>query len=117
MEQTNWIPFKRDEVACKKTFKSNFMSNFLQSIKLSKTSQAVYASALELWKHYHKQIRANPDASLYDIREYFQEKCNGKMKNTSNDEAYNALITDLRNNMKMLAKEIEAKVYEYGFLV
>ena len=38
------------------------------------------------------------------------------MNKTSNDEKYTELISDLRNKMKLLAKEIEPKVYEYGFL-
>jgi hypothetical protein len=38
------------------------------------------------------------------------------MNNTSKDETYNALIANLRTALKMLAKKIEPKVYEYGFL-
>ena len=113
----HWIPFKREEVGCKKTFKSNFMSNFLQSIKLSNASKVVYTSALELWTYYHSQEKATPDASFYDIRLYFQGEENGKMNSTSDDEVYNELIIDLRNKMKLLAKEITPKVYKYGFLV
>ena len=85
-------------------------------IELSPIAQSVYDSGLELWKYYHSQLRANPDASFYDIREYFQGTKNGKMNKTSNDEKYTELISDLRNKMKLLAKEIEPKVYEYGFL-
>ena len=38
------------------------------------------------------------------------------MKTKSDDEKYTELISDLRNKMKLLAKQIEPKVYEYGFL-
>ena len=113
----HWIPFEREQVGCKKTFKSNFMSNFLKNIELSQISQAVYNSALELWKYYHSQKNANADASLYDIRLYFQGEKAGKMNPSSDDEIYNALIADLRGKLKLLAKQIEPKVYEYGFLV
>ena len=113
----HWIPFEREQVGCKKTFKSNFMSGFLKKIELSNASKAVYDSGLELWRYYHLQTRANPDASLYDIRKYFQGTKGGRMNNSSDDETYNSLIADLRDKLKLLAKEIEVKVYEYEFLV
>ncbi len=57
------------------------------------------------------------NASLYDIREYFQGRNEkGKMKNKSTDETYMKLITDLRDSLKLLAQKIEPKVYEYEFL-
>ena len=132
----HFIPFTESQVGCKKSFKSHFMSDFLQGkikletegdmftetktetvkIELTLVAQLVYDSGLELWKYYHSQPRANPDASFYDIREYFQGKSNGKMKTKSDDEKYTELISDLRNKMKLLAKQIEPKVYEYGFL-
>ena len=85
-------------------------------IVLSKEAQAVYDSGLELWKYYHLQPNANPNAAFYDIKKYFQGETNGRMNNTSADDTYNELISDLRAKMKMLAKKIESKVYEYGFL-
>lgn len=64
---------------------------------------------------------ANPDASSYDIRLYFQGVTvsnNGKekMNNDSKDETYTKLIADLRAKMKSLAGQIEPKIYEYDFL-
>jgi hypothetical protein len=38
------------------------------------------------------------------------------MNAKSEDETYNALIKTLRDAAKALAKKIEPKVYEYGFL-
>jgi hypothetical protein len=38
------------------------------------------------------------------------------MNNKSDDEHYMKLISDLRTQLKILAKKIEPKVYEYGFL-
>ena len=113
----NWIPFTREEVGCKKTFKSHFMSDFLKTLALSSSAQSVYVSALQLWKYYHIQDGAHPDASFYDIRRYFKGKRKGRMNNISDDATYNALIEDLREKMSLLAKQIEEKVYEYGFLV
>ncbi len=39
------------------------------------------------------------------------------MNNKSEDEEYNTLLGNLRDKMKILAKKIEPKVYEYGFLL
>ena len=38
------------------------------------------------------------------------------MNTESDDPTYTALIADLRQKQKELAKRIEPKVYEYGFL-
>ena len=38
------------------------------------------------------------------------------MNNSSDDEIYKELISDLRDNLKLLAKKIEPKIYKYGFL-
>jgi hypothetical protein len=57
------------------------------------------------------------NASFYDIREYFQgRKESGIMNVKSADKDYNGLIKTLRDALKVLAKKIEPKVYEYGFL-
>jgi len=57
------------------------------------------------------------NASLYDIRAYFQGRSpKGRMNNKSNDKKYMNLITNLRGKLKILAKKIEPKIYEYGFL-
>ncbi len=97
-------------------FDKKTTSHFPPQFSLSKEAQAVYDSGLELWKYYHSQPKANPDAAFYDIRKFFQGESKGRMNNTSDDERYNELIGDLREKMKLLAKKIEVKVYEYGFL-
>jgi len=86
-------------------------------IGFSVEAKAVMEAGLELWKYYHSQPNANVNASLYDIREHFQgRKADGKMNATSTDSNYNELIAILRAKLKSLAKKIEPKVYEYGFL-
>ena len=90
---------------------------------------AVFEAGRALWTYYHAQkffsfggvyeARGgyNPNASLYDIRAYFQGRnSTGKMNLKSPDETYTALIADLRERLKDLAQKIEPKVYEYGFL-
>lgn len=57
------------------------------------------------------------NASLYDIREYFQGRDGkGRMNAASANTKYTALMAKLRGALDALAGEIEGKVYEYGFL-
>ena len=85
-------------------------------VALSFEAGSVYNAALELWKYYHAQPCANPDASFYDIRRHFQGETNGRMNNDSDDARYTELIGDLRQKQKALAKKIAAGVYRHGFL-
>jgi hypothetical protein len=83
----------------------------------SAEAKAVFDAGRELWRYYHEQPKCNVNASFYDIREYFQGRNDaGRMNLTSEDEKYNGLIKALRDNLKVLAKKIEPKIYEYGFL-
>jgi hypothetical protein len=86
-------------------------------LKFSEVAKNVFKAGKELWKYYHALPKSNANASLYDIREYFQGRnANGKMNSKSDDEKYNELIGDLREKLKILAKKLEPKVYEHGFL-
>ncbi|WP_394981012.1 hypothetical protein [uncultured Helicobacter sp.] len=104
----------------------------------SQEAQAVFEAGREIYKYYHQNFEKipeihsqhknefyknyNPNVSLYDIKGYFQGfKENGqgktKMNAKSIDSAYNALIAELRYALEKLAKRIEPKIYEYGFLL
>jgi hypothetical protein len=88
-----------------------------QPRKFSQEAGEVFDAGRELWKYYHSQKSINVNASLYDIRAYFQGRNEaGKMNSASEDEKYTELIGILRDKLKFLAKKIEPKVYEYGFL-
>jgi hypothetical protein len=96
-----------------------------EKLEFSPEAQAVFAASRELWNYYHQKIKTiepwmpqgDANASLYDIREYFQGRNEtGKMKHSSQDEIYTILIADLRNKLDILAKKIEPKLYEYKFL-
>jgi hypothetical protein len=139
-EGTNhWIPFTEQEVNAQAKFASNFMTDFIKGkikpevaetslfdeaqtteqkpLVFSEEATAVFDAGRELWKYYHAQKDVNVNASLYDIREYFQGRNDkGRMNSKSDDATYTKLITDLRESLKILAKKIEPKVYEYGFL-
>ncbi|MFN3271778.1 MAG: hypothetical protein ACK40Y_04360 [Cloacibacterium caeni] len=136
----HWIPFTELEVNARSKFESNFMTDFIngkvkienepqdlfsqekskkesQKLEFSEEATAVFDAGRNLWKYYHSQPNVNVNASLYDIREHFQGRNEkGKMNNKSEDENYMKLITELRSALKILAKKIEPKVYEYGFL-
>ena len=142
----HWIPFTEKEVNAPDNFKSHFMSDFIagkcapvnastlfgeeesliptEPIVFTPAAQAVMEAGRKIWEYYMQQKPKiygaepiNVDASFYDIRAYFQGRDEkGKMNSESNDATYTALIKDLRTYQKVLAKQIEKKVYLYGFL-
>ncbi|MBR1941925.1 MAG: hypothetical protein IJ845_11480 [Bacteroidaceae bacterium] len=144
----HWIPFTESEVDAQEVFQSHFMSQFIAGkvkkpvtnqgvifqtdedavidgttpICFSPSAQAVLDAGRELWRYYHQQPDANPNASLYDIRLHFQgtkvtAKGKEQMNPDSPDETYTQLIGTLRSRLKELAKAIQPKVYTYGFLI
>ena len=83
----------------------------------SAEAKAVFEAGRELWKYYHSFNAILPNASLYDIREFFQGRNDkGRMNAKSSDETYTMLIGELRSKLNLLAQKITPKVYEYGFL-
>ena len=102
-------------------------SNVLGHIVFSPVAANVMEAGRKLWYyylHHKKNMRKlydddtiNVNASFYDIRVYFQGRDEkGKMNSVSSDEEYMRLLQDLRAKQKVLAKQIEEKVYKYGFL-
>ena len=114
------IPFTEQQVEARDNFKSHFMTDFLKDKVRSPEAKKVYQAWLALWRYYHEACSKDQyltNASLYEIREYFQwrnEK--GKMNAKSSDETYTELIGNLRSELKNLASKIAEKVYEYEFL-
>ncbi|MCL9822588.1 hypothetical protein [Helicobacter colisuis] len=89
----------------------------------SQEAQEVLNAGKELFRHYHTQAKDeenyNPNASLYDIKAHFQGfNDKGKMNppQKADDEVYKQKLGELNYALKALAKNIEVKVYEYGFL-
>ena len=88
-----------------------------QPMQLTPAAQSVLDCGREIWQYYFTMEDANPNASFYDIREYFQGRNDsGKMNATSNDEFYNELTEKLKEKMQILTDEIKPKVYEFEFL-
>jgi len=134
----HWIPFMENEINARERFDSHFMMSFIggkiinngysnlfeqeedkffTKREFSPEATNVFNAGRELWRYYHAQPKCNVNASLYDIREYFQGRNEKDIMNSkSADEKYNELIGDLRTELKTLAEKIEPKVYEYGFL-
>ena len=97
------------------------IANANGQLELSPDAKAVLDAGRELWRYYHAQPNANPNASYYDIRLHFQgvkKTASGKeqMNVSSSDATYTELLAALRSAHRALAKAIEPKVYEYGFL-
>ncbi len=142
----HWIPYSEIEVNAREKFESDFMSKYIagkidteitndlfskvdkkeqKALKFSPHAQLVFDAGKKLWQYYHQEINKIPvselkselvNASLYDIREYFQGRSASRMNNSSQDETYTQLMDNLRETLKDLAAQIEPKVYEYGFL-
>ena len=91
-------------------------------LQFSEEATAVFDAGRELWKYYHEIASLprndyNVNASLYDIREYFQGRNDkGRMNSKSDDATYTQLLAELRSKLAVLADKIKPKVYEYGFL-
>lgn len=135
----HWIPFTEYEVVSHEKFESNFMTDFFRGkfeqknivqdlfnsipersspFEFSVHALEVFDSGRKLWKYYNAIPGCNVNASLYDIREHFQGRNNkGIMNSKSDDMIYMKLISLLRERLKDLARKIEPKVYEYGFLM
>ena len=137
----HFIPFTESEVDAQEKFESHFMTDFMagklsveseqkpkkllgesslvptEPLLFSPEATAVFAAGKELWRYYHTQPAANPNASYYDIRAYFQGRnAEGKMNAKSSDATYNQLLSDLRAALEQLRLAIVPKVYAYGFL-
>ena len=83
----------------------------------SSEAQAVFDAGRELWRYYHAQPGALPDASFYDIRAHFQGfKPNGHMNADSSDPDYTTHVSSLRSAERALAAKLAPKVREHGFL-
>ncbi|GAA8664363.1 hypothetical protein HpBT336_09900 [Helicobacter pylori] len=140
----HFIPFSEDEVESKERYSSHALLDFLKvklqeqtqnnnlfnsskkenkPLKFSPCASSVFDAGKEIYRHYHKQASTNrlynANASLYDIKEFFQGRnAQGKLNPPvkAKDTYYKQLYANLQDDLKDLAKEIQPKVYEYGFL-
>ncbi|KNE25647.1 nucleoside 5-triphosphatase RdgB (dHAPTP, dITP,XTP-specific) [Helicobacter pylori] len=141
----HFIPFSEDEVEPKERYTSHALLDFLKGktkktkeegdslflnakkenkpLEFSQSALKVFDAGREIYRYYHTQDSTNrpcnANASLYDIKEFFQGRnAQGKLNSPpkAKDEYYKQLYANLQDALKDLAKEIQPKVYEYGFL-
>ncbi len=138
----HFIPFSETEANAKERYSSHALLDFLKGkikeesdslflnakkenkpLKFSPSALKVFNAGKKIYRHYHTQDSTNPhynaNASLYDIKEFFQGRnAQGKLNlpAKAKDEHYKQLYANLQDALKDLAKEIQPKVYEYGFL-
>ncbi|WP_164866631.1 hypothetical protein [Helicobacter pylori] len=138
----HFIPFSEAEVNAKERYSSPCLLDFLKGgikeegdslflndkkenkpLKFSPSASKVFDAGREVYRYYHTQDFTNrpynANASLYDIKEFFQGRnVQGKLNlpAKAKDEYYKQLYANLQDALKDLAKEIQPKVYEYGFL-
>ncbi len=138
----HFIPFSEQEVNAKERYSSHSLLDFLKGkikeegdslflntkkenkpLEFSQSASRVFDAGREIYCYYHTQASTNPhynaNASLYDIKEFFQGRnAQGKLNlpAKAKDEYYKQLYANLQDALKDLAKEIQPKVYEYGFL-
>ncbi|GAA6815739.1 hypothetical protein HpBTM54_14040 [Helicobacter pylori] len=138
----HFIPFSETEVNAKERYSSHALLDFLKGkikergdslflnakkenkpLEFSQSASRVFDAGREIYRYYHTQNSTNPhhnvNASLYDIKEFFQGRnAQGKLNPPvkAKDTYYKQLYANLQDALKDLAKEIQPKVYEYGFL-
>ncbi|MGN8389962.1 hypothetical protein ACR9KI_07055 [Helicobacter pylori] len=138
----HFIPFSETEVKAEERYSSHALLDFLKGgikeegdslflnakkenkpLEFSLCASKVFDAGRKIYHHYHTQASTNPhynaNASLYDIKEFFQGRnAQGKLNlpAKAKDEHYKQLYANLQDALKDLAKEIQPKVYEYGFL-
>ncbi len=144
VEINHFIPFDEEEVGAKERYASHVLLDFLKvklqeqtqnnnlfdsskkerkPLEFSETALSVLNAGREIYRYYHTQDFTNrpynANASLYDIKEFFQGRnAQGKLNlpAKAKDEYYKQLYANLQDALKDLAEEIQPKVYEYGFL-
>ncbi|GAA8586474.1 hypothetical protein oki149_13200 [Helicobacter pylori] len=144
VEINHFIPFDEEEVGAKERYASHVLLDFLKvklqeqtqnnnlfnsskkerkPLEFSETALSVLNAGREIYRYYHAQDFTkndyNANASLYDIKEFFQGRnAQGKLNPPvkAKDTYYKQLYANLQDALKDLAKEIQPKVYEYGFL-
>ncbi len=138
----HFIPFSETEVNAKERYSSHALLDFLKGgikeegdslflnakkenkpLEFSLCASKVFDAGREIYCYYHTQDFTNrpynANISLYDIKDFFQGRnAQGKLNlpAKAKDKHYKQLYANLQDALKDLAKEIQPKVYEYGFL-
>lgn len=107
----HYIPYTHTEVGAKEEFKSRFVYDLIYNsnkISLSPLGKEILDIGREIFRIYHSIPGSNPNASFFDIREYFKNKNDKKVKDLM--EKINILI-------KKLKEQIRKKGIQYKFII
>jgi hypothetical protein len=114
----HFIPFTETEVGANGKFESDFMSNYLKGLTLSREAKAVLDVGREIWRTYHrerleKKIRDEyklnrPDVGWYQIRKALE----AAGKESGNDFDF----SNFKAAYDELSEKLRPMVYELGFL-
>jgi hypothetical protein len=115
----HFIPFTETEVGANGKFESDFMSNYLKGLTLSREARTVLDEGREIWRRFHqrgnleKKIRDEyklnrPDVGWYQIRKALEAA--GKAGGNEFD------FSDFKAAYDALSEKLRPMVYELGFL-
>lgn len=112
----HFVPFTEDEVGATGRFESDFMANYLASLKLSQEAKQVLAEGKKLWKQFHqskfeKKIRDEykinrPDVGWYQIRKALE----------ANEDDQAVDFEPFKLAYEELGQKLRPQVYSNGFL-
>jgi hypothetical protein len=112
----HFIPFTEQQVGANDRFESNFMSEYVSKLKLSREAAQVMGEGRALWRKYHatrfeKKIRDEfklnrPDAGWYQIRRALE----------ANAENESVDFEPFKDAYAELSRKLRPKVFDLGFL-
>lgn len=120
----HFIPFEENEVGAPDRFESNFMSEYISTLKLSKEAKKVLSAGLGVWKAYFealdkKQIPKavrdefklnRPDVGWFQIRNTLEALA-------SRGIAVSARASAIEPSYKILSEKIVPEIYAKGILI
>ena len=115
----HFIPFSEQDLGAPSRFESDFMNQFLSTIKFSDESKSVLEAGLELWKAFFQhvdnkivrdELKLNrADVGWYQIRQAL------KLRNSSSDFPPVSFDT-FDNAYQVLSDKLNPQVFSLGFL-
>lgn len=119
----HFVPFKEDEVDAISRFESNFMSEMLASLKLSKEARNVLTDGRKVWKSYFeavekkqisKSIREEFKLNRSDVGWYQIRNTLEKLSSIGTPVSYRA--SEIEVSYKALTEKILPEIYKKGIL-
>ena len=115
----HFIPFIESEVDAPERFESDFMSQYVKTLNLSKESKAVKNEGQKIWAKYFEQVDEysvreelklnRPDVGWYQIRRSLDARKKAGMGTPVNWQPF-------KNAYEELTLKLRPQIYRYGFL-